>query len=232
MGYDSFYRPQKPEGKFDTIICIYVLNVLQPIDQTDVLMTVSQWLKPNGKAFFAVRRDLKTEGFRLHTIYKEYTYQCNVMLPYASLFKNSSFELYEYQHFNQFKHAKTGCLFCDLSSEAEVICETATMVAFYDGFPVNPGHALIIPKRHVASYFDLTPHEIQAMQIVLRRVKEIVEDRFHPDGFNIGVNVNEAAGQSVFHVHMHLIPRYKGDVENPKGGVRGVIPERQKYWEE
>lgn len=102
-------------------------------------------------------------------------------------------------------------------------------LAFFDAFPVNPGHALIIPKRHVADYFDLTEDEVVAMQALLREVKAIVEKRFNPDGYNIGVNVNAAAGQSVFHVHMHLIPRYKGDVENPKGGVRGVIPSKQKY---
>lgn len=67
------------------------------------------------------------------------------------------------------------------------------------------------------------------MNVMLQYVKQKLDERFHPDGYNIGINVNEAAGQSVFHVHMHLIPRYKGDVENPKGGVRGVIPGRQKY---
>ena len=87
----------------------------------------------------------------------------------------------------------------------------------------------IIPKRHVASYFDLTNHEREAMNVVLQYVKQKVDERFHPDGYNIGINVNEAAGQSVFHCHMHLIPRYKGDVPNPKGGVRGVIPSKQKY---
>ena len=102
-------------------------------------------------------------------------------------------------------------------------------VAFYDGYPVSPGHALIIPKRHVANYFDLTNHEREAMNVVLQYVKQKVDERFHPDGYNIGINVGEYAGQSVFHCHMHLIPRYKGDVKNPKGGVRGVIPSKQKY---
>ena len=104
-----------------------------------------------------------------------------------------------------------------------------TCVAFYDGYPVSLCHALIIPKRHVANYFDLTNHEREAMNVVLQYVKQKVDERFHPDGYNIGINVGEYAGQSVFHCHMHLIPRYKGDVENPKGGVRGVIPSKQKY---
>ena len=81
----------------------------------------------------------------------------------------------------------------------------------------------------MASYFDLTHREREAMNVMLQFVRRILDERFHPDGYNIGVNVNEAAGQSVFHVHMHLIPRYKGDVPNPKGGVRGVIPGKQKY---
>ena len=121
------------------------------------------------------------------------------------------------------------CPFCNLSSDVEIIYESELVIAFYDKFPVNVGHALIIPKRHVANYFDLTPEEISEMQDVLFRVKDIVKERYNPDGFNIGVNVGEHAGQSVFHVHMHLIPRFKGDVEDPKGGVRGVIPSKQKY---
>ncbi|WP_300729829.1 bifunctional class I SAM-dependent methyltransferase/HIT family protein [uncultured Bacteroides sp.] len=229
-GYDNYYRPEYPCKKFDTIICIYVLNVLEPIPQTEVLMTVSQLLKPGGKAYFAVRRDLKTEGFRLHAIYKEYTYQCNVKLPYRSIAANASYEIYEYVHYNRRpRNEETACPFCNLSPQIELLCESATCVSFLDGYPVSPGHALIIPKRHVANYFDLTQKETQAMQLMLKHVKQLLDERYHPDGYNIGVNVNEAAGQSVFHVHMHLIPRYVGDVEEPKGGVRGVIPGKQKY---
>lgn len=229
-GYDYYYRPDFPDGKFDTIICNYVLNVLEPYAQAEVMMNITNLLTPQGTAFFAVRRDLKEEGFRLHASHKQYTYQCNVRLPFQSLICNGSYELYQYNHFNKLPR-KEGekCPFCRLSRRVEVICETATCVAFYDGYPVSPGHALIIPKRHVASYFDLTNHEREAMNIMLQYVKQKVDERYHPDGYNIGINVNEAAGQSVFHVHMHLIPRYKGDVKNPKGGVRGVIPNKQNY---
>lgn len=121
------------------------------------------------------------------------------------------------------------CIFCNLDQDKEIIAENELAVAFYDSFPVNPGHSLIIPKRHVANYFDLSVEECVAMQALLKVVQTKVEERFHPDGYNIGVNVNVAAGQSVFHVHMHLIPRFLGDVEAPKGGVRGVIPSKQKY---
>lgn len=126
---------------------------------------------------------------------------------------------------------KTPCPFCHLDKEAEVVCETPTCIAFYDKYPVSPGHTLIIPKRHVASYFDLSDAERADMGMMLQHVKQTLDKRYHPDGYNIGINIGTAAGQTVFHVHMHLIPRYKGDVANPKGGVRGVIPEKQRYGE-
>ena len=121
------------------------------------------------------------------------------------------------------------CVFCHAETMKEVIASSKLSLAFYDGFPVSPGHALVIPRRHVASFFDLTEDEVADMMALVRKVKLLVDARFRPDGYNIGINVGEAAGQSVFHVHMHLIPRYAGDVPDPKGGVRGVIPEKQKY---
>ena len=121
------------------------------------------------------------------------------------------------------------CPFCKAESERDIIASSSLSVAFFDGFPVSPGHALIIPRRHVASFFELTQEEQQDLLNLADRVKRIVEERYHPDGYNIGINVGEAAGQSIIHVHMHLIPRYKGDVPNPRGGVRGVIPAKQNY---
>lgn len=229
VGYDNYYRPELPKKRFDTIICNYVLNVLEPNEQAEVLMSVSELLKPTGKAYFAVRRDLKSEGFRTHYVHKQPTYQSNVILPYKSLFQNESCEIYEYQHFNQIKKEIYECPFCNLNPQIELISEIATAVAFLDSFPVNQGHTLIIPKRHTANYFDLSIHEQRALWLLVNRCKSIIEKRFNPDGFNVGINVNEAAGQSVFHVHIHLIPRYNGDVENPRGGVRGVIPNKQNY---
>ena len=234
VGYDNYYRPEYPQKCFDTIICNYVLNVLEPEEQAEVLMSVSELLKPTGTAYFTVRRDLKYEGFRTHFVHKLPTYQCNVVLPYKSVFKNENCEIYEYRHFNKREHRQKhneakDCPFCNLNPKVELLCETATAVAFFDGYPVSKGHTLIIPKRHVASYFDLTTHEQRALWLMVNNCKRVLDDRFHPDGFNVGINVGEAAGQSVFHVHIHLIPRYKGDVPNPKGGVRGVIPGKQKY---
>ena len=121
------------------------------------------------------------------------------------------------------------CPFCRVESEREIIASSALSLAFFDGFPVSPGHTLIIPKRHVSSFFDLTKEEQLDLLQLADDVKLIIEERYHPDGYNIGVNVGESAGQSIFHVHMHLIPRYHGDVSNPRGGVRGVIPSKQNY---
>jgi len=98
-----------------------------------------------------------------------------------------------------------------------------------DTYPTSPGHTLVIPRRHVASFFDLTMEEVTACMALIQEEKKRLDEEFHPDGYNIGVNVGRAAGQSIFHVHIHIIPRYKGDVENPQGGVRHVIPERAHY---
>jgi diadenosine tetraphosphate (Ap4A) HIT family hydrolase len=119
------------------------------------------------------------------------------------------------------------CPFCNL--EREIILENEMSFAIYDGFPVNEGHALIIPKRHTANYFDLSLEEQKDCIELLNRVKGIVQEKYNPSGFNVGININEAAGQTVPHVHIHLIPRYEGDVEEPRGGVRGVVPGRRNY---
>lgn len=229
VGYDNYYRPDYPQKRFDTILCNYVLNVLEPEEQAEVLMQVSELLKPSGKAYFTVRRDITNEGFRVHYVHKQYTYQCNVVLPYKSIFVNENCEIYEYQHYNKLTNPGTGCPFCNLNPKVELLTETATAVAFLDGYPVSKGHTLIIPKRHVADYFDLTTKEQRALWLVVNHCKKLLQSRYNPDGFNVGINVGESAGQSIFHVHIHLIPRYKGDVENPKGGVRGVIPGKMRY---
>lgn len=230
QGYDKYYQPEFPKEKFDTIMCIYVLNVLMPEEQANVLMDVSTLLKPSGKAYFVVRRDIKYEGFRMHKIHKKPTYQCNVKLGYKSIFSNDSCEIYEYKHFNQLKrNIEIECPFCNPDSQRELILESATAYAIFDKFPVSNGHSLIIPKKHCADYFQLTFKEQSACWFMMNKVKEILKKTFNPDGFNIGININESAGQTLHHVHIHLIPRYFGDVKEPEGGVRGVIPSRKKY---
>jgi len=98
-----------------------------------------------------------------------------------------------------------------------------------DSYPVSPGHSLIIPLRHCASFFDLSPEEVSACMELLTQEQMTLDEEFNPDGYNVGVNVNAAAGQSIFHVHIHLIPRYAGDSSHPQGGVRQVIPEKAEY---
>ncbi|MGI9192519.1 MAG: HIT family protein, partial [Chitinophagaceae bacterium] len=120
----------------------------------------------------------------------------------------------------------TACPFCNPTADRELLLESETAYAIFDKFPVNQGHALIIPKKHTANYFELSIQEQQACFLLLNEVKEIITKQFNPDGFNIGINVGEHAGQTVHHVHIHLIPRYAGDVEDPRGGVRGVIPNK------
>jgi ATP adenylyltransferase len=231
VGYDRHYFPSYPQKQFDTIICFYVLNVLMQEEQTRVLMEISQLLKPTGKAYFAVRRDITYEGFRTHKIHQKPTYQCNVILPFVSIFKNESCEIYEYRPYNQKnKEPKAdSCPFCNPSPDSTLLAESATVFSILDKFPVSKGHALIIPKRHVDNYFDLSFREQSACIFMLNYVKEIVQKKNDPDGFNIGINIGKSAGQTVAHVHIHLIPRYVGDVDNPEGGVRGVIPEKKNY---
>ena len=229
-GYDPYYFPEKPTEKFDTIICFYVLNVLMQEEQSDVIMEISTLLKPNGKAYFAVRRDITYEGFRTHKIHQKPTYQCNVKLPFPSIFLNDSCEIYVYQHYTTIHRGKTNVSpFFNDDQPRELIYESGTAFSFYDKFPVSLGHALILPKRLISNYFDLSIKEQMACWMMVNKVKSLLQNRFNPDGFNIGINIQEAAGQSIPHCHIHVIPRYVGDVEKPRGGVRGVIPGKQNY---
>ena len=122
------------------------------------------------------------------------------------------------------------CVFCEeFIPKKEKIFENDLAIAYYDGFPVSKGHILIISKNHKETFFDLTEEEQYAIIDLLNKCKKHVDELYHPDGYNVGLNCGREAGQSVMHVHMHLIPRYKGDVENPRGGVRGVIPSKKNY---
>ena len=107
--------------------------------------------------------------------------------------------------------------------------ESEYSLSFYDNFPVNKGHVLVVPKYHVENYFELSDIEKKDIWNLVDKVRIYIEKEFHPDGFNIGINIGKYAGQTIFHCHIHLIPRYKGDIDNPEGGVRGVIPAKQKY---
>lgn len=123
-------------------------------------------------------------------------------------------------------NSSQNCPFCTPDA---ILFENGLAYARADKYPVNPGHLLVIPKRHVADFFLTTVAEKNALLTLLDEAKHYLDGKHAPVGYNVGINVGEAAGQTIFHVHLHLIPRYHGDVENPRGGVRGVIPPRQSY---
>ena len=120
-------------------------------------------------------------------------------------------------------------LFCRIPPE-QILIDGPIAVAARDSYPVSKGHTLIIPRRHVASFFETTEEERQAMLRLLDEAKAMLDREHKPDGYNIGINNGAAAGQTVMHLHMHLIPRYAGDRADPRGGVRWVIPEKAAYW--
>lgn len=122
------------------------------------------------------------------------------------------------------------CLFCRWKNEKEkIILENELAFARYDEFAVSKGHMLFMTKRHTKDFFSTTQEEKNAIFELMNKGKEIIDEKYNPNGYNIVMNCGVSAGQSVMHVHVHLIPRYNGDVENPRGGVRGVIPQKQNY---
>lgn len=121
------------------------------------------------------------------------------------------------------------CPFCERFEEDRIIYQDSSWIAVYDSYPVSKGHVLLIPKRHVKTYFDLNYIELASVGVTIGVVKLILNTKFKPDGYNIGINCGEAAGQTVPHCHIHIIPRYNGDVEDPRGGVRGCIPNKMNY---
>jgi diadenosine tetraphosphate (Ap4A) HIT family hydrolase len=225
-GYDPYYFSEYPDQKFETIICFYVLNVLFPEDQANVMMEVSHLLKPGGKVYYAVRRDLKREGFREHYVHKKPTYQCNVKLPFKSAYLDEYCEIYEYVHYNNQRNTSDNCIFCNPRKNLTLLTESATAYAMFDGYPMSKGHVLIVPKRHIANYFELPFKEQSACWLMANKVQEILSKKFAPDGFNMGMNVNKEAGQKMMHASIHVIPRYKGDAVGSKGGIRYVIPRK------
>jgi diadenosine tetraphosphate (Ap4A) HIT family hydrolase len=121
------------------------------------------------------------------------------------------------------------CAFCTLPA-ARIIDENATALVIRDAYPVSPGHTLLIPRRHEGSFFGLAVEERSDVLVLLDRAKLVLDKEFQPKGYNIGINDGAAAGQTVPHLHVHLIPRFGGDVPDPRGGVRWMIPDKAKYW--
>jgi diadenosine tetraphosphate (Ap4A) HIT family hydrolase len=141
----------------------------------------------------------------------------------------NSFQIYKkiFLLFNLKKEVTmNNCIFCNIQKP---ILENDLAHAIFDKYPVNPGHLLIIPKRHIASLFETTAAERAALFELLQAGRELLQQQYQPNGFNVGINDGIAAGQTVMHLHIHLIPRFDGDIDNPRGGVRGVIPEKRIY---
>ena len=121
------------------------------------------------------------------------------------------------------------CVFCEGIEKDRVLFETTQWIAMYDKYPVSKGHVLLIPKEHRETFFDLSDSLLESLKFRINDVKNILDTKFHPSGYNIGANCGKSAGQTVMHCHIHIIPRYDGDVEDPRGGVGGVIPSRMSY---
>lgn len=122
------------------------------------------------------------------------------------------------------------CPFCNIE-ESFVVSQNSAAIAFRDAFPIAEGHTLVIPREHVASIFDLSASDQASLWQLVAKVRSALAEQLSPAGFNIGVNDGEAAGQTVPHAHLHIIPRYQDDVPDPRGGVRWIIPEKAVYWE-
>lgn len=118
---------------------------------------------------------------------------------------------------------------CPFCNGADTVIANALAHARYDKFPVTRGHLLVIPHRHVADWFETTADERAAVFALADEARALLRDTYGAEGFNLGINVGEVAGQTIAHVHLHVIPRYRGDVPNPRGGVRGVVPGKQSY---
>ena len=124
------------------------------------------------------------------------------------------------------------CPFCEKTRSHELLVENEAAVAFFDASPLSAGHTLVVPRTHESDFFNLTEAEEMALWRAVRTVHARLEARFAPRGYNVGINVGRAAGQTVEHVHVHVIPRYLGDVADPRGGIRWVIPAKAPYWKD
>lgn len=127
--------------------------------------------------------------------------------------------------------AMPDCPFCSPADKAQ-LARNNNVSILWDSFPISPGHALVTPLRHVASWSDLTREEKIALLDGIDTAQQEIEKQHSPDGYNIGINDGTAAGQTIMHVHLHVIPRYAGDSDDPRGGIRWIVPDKARYWED
>jgi diadenosine tetraphosphate (Ap4A) HIT family hydrolase len=121
------------------------------------------------------------------------------------------------------------CPFCTVPPE-RLVWQAPAVMAFRDHYPLSDGHTLVVPRRHVETYFEATLEEQTAIWTAVSTIKQALDLSHHPDGYNVGFNVGAAAGQTVMHLHVHVIPRYRGDLPDPRGGIRWVLPGKAAYW--
>ena len=201
------YRPNHPAEQFDTITSIYLFNWLDNIEQNNVLLSVSRLLKHGGKAYFAVKHHFGFKNICLNEQHEIEQTVSNVTLPFEKVFNSYIFDIYEFQHFNIANRHLSQCLYC--SPQQEVLLENEYSYAMLSNSPISKGHGLVIPKRHVASYFDLTINEQIACQLTLNRLKEIIDEEHAPNGYSVSIGLNAWAGQRVDHVGVELVGKYE-----------------------
>ena len=123
------------------------------------------------------------------------------------------------------------CPFCTITPK-KMVAHDALTFTVRDTLPVSPGHTLILPKRHIAGIFEATKEEVAALWETMQQARSQLLKEFSPDGFNIGINDGLASGQTILHLHIHIIPRYKGDMPDPRGGIRWIFPDKAVYWKD
>lgn len=124
------------------------------------------------------------------------------------------------------------CPFCDRIARGDLLLTSPLAAAFADGYPISPGHTLVVPRRHEADFFALSHDEQAAVWRLAAAVRAHLDAARPADGYNVGLNAGAAAGQTVLHAHVHVVPRFAGDVQDPRGGVRWVVPDKARYWSE
>jgi diadenosine tetraphosphate (Ap4A) HIT family hydrolase/predicted house-cleaning noncanonical NTP pyrophosphatase (MazG superfamily) len=195
----------------------------------DVLEVVRTLAQENGISIDEI------EKFRLNKREFKGGFDSRIYNPFIDIQEDSPAIAYYVSKANQYPeihHPQTSCIFCQIANKekkAEIVASFKHCFVIKDQFPVSNGHLLVIPHEHTLNWFTASEQVRLDIMQALSFMKERLDEEHKPDGYNIGANCGEFAGQTVMHLHVHLIPRYKGDMEDPKGGVRGVIPSKQKY---